>query len=175
MKNTGQQKHALVKAVHCSILWREFYREDRDVYEKMLLEHYGVRSSKDMDIPQLLDLLNYLNNKQKHPSCLIRPPKIRRSGTPDGLPAVSRLVSPAELRKISALSGLIRWQYPDGLSRWIKQFYRIDKVKTSAQAFRVIEGLKQMFENRMQADYGPDWRTLQYSDPGIIEYIRRHR
>lgn len=168
---TDARKSALVKAIHCSVLWRAFYRNDREVYEKMLESHYGVRSSTAMNIAQLADLLNYMNNKQAHPSRIISgtPPGGRKNGK------VAAIASPAEHKKIAALSGLIRWKYEDGLERWMQKRFRIRRVKTKAQAFRVIEGMKQMFEHQMQADYGPDWRTLQHDDPGIIEYIRRHR
>jgi len=57
-------KKALIKSIHTSPLYNEVYKEDRELYETMLNNRYVVKSSKDLEIDQLIDLNNFLNKKE---------------------------------------------------------------------------------------------------------------
>lgn len=171
-----QAKKSYIKAVHSSVLWREFYRDDRPAYEKMLKDAYGKTSSKDLSFAQLGDLLDYLNNRKKHPGNPSK--KFGSSGAPAGVRKggkITGIASPAEHRKISALRRRIRWDYADGYERWLRSRIGTNRVKTKRQAWQAIEGLKKMFENQMSAKHGSDWAGKDYDDAGIMEYIRRHK
>jgi len=84
------------------------------------------------------------------------------------------IASQGELDKIRALAGLIRWKCENGLERWMQKRFGIDRVRTSHDAFRVIEGLKKMFENRMKRDFGDDWWVRVFDDPAIEIYKTEH-
>jgi len=84
------------------------------------------------------------------------------------------LVNRAERSKIAALSALIPWRNDNGLDRWIEKRMKIKKVRTAGEAYRVIEGLKKMFENHMKKHHGPDWWVMIFDDPDIETYIRTH-
>ena len=78
------------------------------------------------------------------------------------------------LDKIAAVAALIRWRVDGGLGLWMEKRLGIDRVRTGSDAYRVIEGLKKMFENAMKKEHGPDWWVKVYGDPGIELYIREH-
>lgn len=161
------KKSGLIKAIHCSQMWRQFYRHDRAAYERMLLDAYGVESSREMSVYQLVDLLKYLNYEQKGPS-MIRRPATRKDGG-----KVTRLASIGEHRKVRALAELIDWKTEYGFAAWLKKRFGIPGVRTSAEAGKVIEGLKAMFERQMEGEFGPAWREMAH-DRQIMDYIRRH-
>jgi len=54
-------KQALIKQVHTSKLYIDVYSKDRELYEEMLTNNFGVKSSKDLDIEQLLKLVKFLD------------------------------------------------------------------------------------------------------------------
>jgi len=97
-----------------------------------------------------------------------------RRGVPRKKGNVVGLVSRGELDKIDVLAGLIAWKFDDGLSRWMQKRLKIDKVRTAYDAWRTIEGLKKMFENKMKSRFGKSWWTLVYEDPGVMRYIEEH-
>ena len=43
----------LIKRVHISQRYTNYYREDQEAYRSMLLDHFGVDSSAKMNITQL--------------------------------------------------------------------------------------------------------------------------
>jgi hypothetical protein len=57
-------KQALIKQVHTSKLWFDVYSHDRDLYETMLQNNFGVKSSKELDISQLMELVKFLNGQK---------------------------------------------------------------------------------------------------------------
>ena len=57
-------KQALIKQVHTSKLWFDVYSHDRDLYETMLQNNFGVKSSKELDISQLMELVQFLNGQK---------------------------------------------------------------------------------------------------------------
>ena len=58
-------KAKLIKQIHISKKYQEFYRYNRDVYEDIVKKHFEVASSKDMSIEQLLHFCDWLNDKTK--------------------------------------------------------------------------------------------------------------
>jgi hypothetical protein len=60
---------------------------------------------------------------------------------------VTALPSPDQLKLIDALGAQVAWKYADGFQRWLAKYVKTDKIRTSAQASRCIEGLKGMLKN----------------------------
>lgn len=56
-------KQALIKQVHTSKLYLDVYSKDRELYEDMLTNNFAVKSSKDLDIEQLLKLVKFLDGQ----------------------------------------------------------------------------------------------------------------
>lgn len=63
---------------------------------------------------------------------------------------VTALPSPKQLKLIDALGAQVAWKYADGFQRWLAKYIKTDKIRTSAQAQRAIEGLKGMIKNSEQ-------------------------
>ena len=57
------------------------------------------------------------------------------------------LPSSEQLEMIESLKARVAWRVEDGYQRWLSKYMRIDRVKTAAQASRVIEGLKGMVKH----------------------------
>ncbi len=53
-----------------------------------------------------------------------------------------------QLDMIDALAGQITWRLEDGFQRWMKKFYKIDRITTDWEASTVIEGLKKMLDHQ---------------------------
>jgi len=56
-------KADLIKQVHISKKYQSFFRDNKEEYQDKLFAHFGVRSSKDLNIEQLIALVDYLNYK----------------------------------------------------------------------------------------------------------------
>ena len=56
-------KQALIKQVHTSKLYIDVYSKDRELYEEMLTNNFAVKSSKDLDIEQLIKLVKFLDGQ----------------------------------------------------------------------------------------------------------------
>lgn len=97
-------------------------------------------------------------------------PGIRRTGKNN----VTGIVTRKQTYKINKLAELIDWRAENGLEAWIEKRFGYKGVKTDAQAWKVIEGLKQMIEFRMKKDYGPEWKNRSYENPAINDYIKYH-
>jgi len=54
---------------------------------------------------------------------------------------------PGAIARIDALGAQVAWKYADGFQRWLAKYVKTDKIRTSAQASRCIEGLKGMLKN----------------------------
>jgi len=54
---------SLIKALHISRRYTEYYSDNKDEYKVLLLDHFGVESSKKLSIDQLLILVDYMNFK----------------------------------------------------------------------------------------------------------------
>lgn len=64
-ESNKQQKFrkSLIVAVHTSIKYKQFFRDNKEDYKVKLLLHFGVESSKDLSIEQLIALVDWLNHK----------------------------------------------------------------------------------------------------------------
>jgi hypothetical protein len=54
-------KKELIKQLHVSERYRGYYKEEDEEYRALLEKHFGERSSKELNIPQLLVLVKYFN------------------------------------------------------------------------------------------------------------------
>jgi len=156
---------------------------DDSAYRDLLEKMFGETSCKALSADQANELIDEL---QKKGFALVTDKKPREwpsqggargqrpAGTPRGGAKVVGLATAAELSKIDALAGLIAWQYEDGLQRWLKARFGLDRVRTSGEAYRVIEGLKKMFENAMLKAHGEDWWMIRFENEAVEDYIGRH-
>lgn len=61
----------LIKFIHCSPLYQNVYKHDRELWEGLLVQHFGVQSSKELSIHQLEHLNGYCNGRVKKLSVMI--------------------------------------------------------------------------------------------------------
>lgn len=64
---TPKQKNAhatLIKQVHTSIRYQNYYRSERDEYTSMLHNAFGKQSSVSLSVSELILLVDYLNMKR---------------------------------------------------------------------------------------------------------------
>ena len=54
-------KKSLIKQVHLSKRYQNYYKEEQEEYRELLKNHFGVSSSKDLNIKQLIALVEYFN------------------------------------------------------------------------------------------------------------------
>ena len=59
-------RKSLLGAIHTAPRYRHHYADDREAWEALLMEHYGVRSSAEMAIGDLIVLLEYLKMRREH-------------------------------------------------------------------------------------------------------------
>ena len=159
-------------------------------YRGMLKERYGVTSCTKLSYRQAGHFLQELEKKgftiiqkpkkQQHP----RPLRRRTDHGFNTTRPVSRdndkvvcLVTPDEIDKLNKVAALIQWREENGLARFLERRMGIKKgrVKTSAEAYLAIEGLKKMFENAMKKQHGPSWWIMTFDNPAIMEYIAIHK
>ncbi len=144
----------------------------------MLMTRYGVGSTTELTFAQAEELLDdyvrkgFVIKSEKRPYLRRQRPvagaHLKKPGK------VTAMASQAELEKIDALAGLIAWRVADGMEKWMQKRFKISKVKTSHDAFVVIEGLKGMFENQMKKKHGPDWWMAPHEDVEVRFYIAEH-
>ncbi len=59
-----KQLHAsLIKALHISRRYQEYYRDNKDEYRELLHEHFKAESSKELSIDQLMVFVDWMNFK----------------------------------------------------------------------------------------------------------------
>jgi len=144
-----------------------------DDYREMLEKRFKVTSCTQLTCAQGTALIKlykewgWTNFKKAQSS----KPKAQRKSGPRRSGNMTRMVSPAQRKKIGVLANMIEWRVKDGLTRWVSKRFSIDRIRTAQQAWQVIEGLKKMFERQMEKDYGHGWRDLDYTDVGIRRYI----
>lgn len=113
---------------------------DDDTYRAMLQEHWGVDSCKGLTRREASDLLRRLGRALKNPPGARKPrPRRPRADPAEG---ATRLASGPQRELISKLAAEIAWREGDGYTRWLRGNMGLERVATSAQALRVIEGLK---------------------------------
>jgi len=61
-KKQESYKASLIKAVHTSKTYIDIYSKDRELYEDMLFNNFGVRSSKNLSIDELKKLVLFLGS-----------------------------------------------------------------------------------------------------------------
>ena len=54
---------SLVRAIHLSRRYKEYFKDERDEYLELLQEHFGVDSSTELSIEQLIVFVDYMNFK----------------------------------------------------------------------------------------------------------------
>ena len=153
---------------------------DDGTYRDMLHCHFKVRSCTKLSYNQASLFIGVLKQKgfnirRKRKS------SAKRSPTNKGLPRkkgnVVRLASRGELDKIGVLTSLIHWRVKDGFTAWLGKRFSIARVRTAQEAYRVIEGLKKMFENQMKSQHGENWWESAcggFDDPWVKRYIEEH-
>lgn len=174
-KTAKKNQPSSIKQRQLLAIARQQLNIDRDDYKAVMTERYGVDSSTRLTFGQAEEFIDFfiargfvLITKKRRYLKRKNPAKTRQ------YPKVIDMASPAELEKIDALAGLITWRCEDGMTRWMKKFLKIDRVKTGRDAFRVIEGLKKMFENGMVKLYGEDWWCKRFDSTEVNAYIAEH-
>ena len=130
---------AQVKAIHIAIARRGI---DEDDYRDMLRTGWGVDTCKALTRRQASEFLRHLGARLRNPPGSPRPrarPAAPRQPLPKG---VTRLASPEQRQLIGELAGEVAWREADGYQGWLKKNQGIERVATTSQAARVIEGLK---------------------------------
>jgi hypothetical protein len=167
---------------------RHFGISDDD-HHVNLFNRFGVRSTRDLDFYQAGQYIKENEvkgfvlkpsakpKKQSQPRPASAKASAGRPVVPRYNPKVVSLVTPEEIDKVNAIAKLIPWRSENGLALFLEKRMGIrgGKVRTGADAYLAIEGLKKMFENGMKAAYGPNWWGRAYCDPDISEYIALHK
>ena len=131
---------AQIKAIHVALAYHGI--QDRE-YRERLHTDYGAKSCKDLTRRQASELLRRLGLPLKRPPGTQAPraphPARSRTGTPSG---VTRLPSAPQRQLIDQLAREIQWRVPGGYTLWLQKNMGLERVATTDQARRVIEGLK---------------------------------
>ena len=118
---------------------------DDDWYRELLEDLYGVDTCKKLTRKQANELLTRLGAGQKPKAAKpvqpkpAKPPAPRRDGN------VVALATPAQHQLIHDLIQEVKWrmQPPSAAyAAWLQNNQSLDKVRTTAEAARVIRGLK---------------------------------
>lgn len=144
-----------------------------DEYREMLEKRFKVTSCTQLTCAQGTRLIGlykkwgWTNFKAKK----AQSSKLKGKSVPRQSGNMTRMVSPAQIKKIGVLADMIEWRVKDGLTRRVAKRFQVDRIRTAQQAWQVIEGLKKMFERQMEKQHGPGWRDLDYDDAGIRRYV----
>ena len=122
-------------------------RQMSDPEYRALLGRWGVASHKDLTRREASDLLRVLGRPlaRRPGEQPPRPPRPRPAPAP---PGVTPLPTPGQRRLIGELASEITWSQPGGYAGWLKRNQNIERVATSEQAWRVIEGLRAIKRRR---------------------------
>lgn len=135
---------------------------DEDTYREMLKSHCKVNSSKELTYRQAELFISVLKKKgfkfkRRGGSRTAQKTKYtgakrlsgaQRTGIDE---KVVTLATKGEIQKIEALVKCVEWKYEDGFRRWHAGRMKIENIRTSQEAYVVIEGLKKMIENQEKA------------------------
>ena len=151
---------AQIRAAHAALARQGI---DDETYRALLRAAWDASSCLELDRGQASDLLRRLgvSRRGRRTAADRRPPNDGghargsdpgASKRPTSLPpGVLRMATPAQRRLIGELRTEIDWRAgPDGYRLWLKQNLATDRVASSGQAARVIEGLKGLKRNRTQ-------------------------
>lgn len=117
-----------------------------DEYRELLQIHYKTTTCKQLTYFEADRLINYFKKLGFRIKKTQTTPYPRQRGRLPG--NVVMLVSVAQLGMIEALKREIKWEYADGYDRWLKKYLKAPAVRTSKEAWRVIEGLKGLLRNQ---------------------------
>ena len=128
---------AQIKAIHVALARQGI--ED-DVYREKLRLMFDVGTCKALSRQQATTLLKSLGLAVPKPA---RQARSRRASTArvqgDNIIA---LPTPAQMQFIGDLRREIVWDQADGYQCWLRCYLGINRIRTRAEAARVIEGLK---------------------------------
>lgn len=131
---------AQIRAIHVALAYHDI--PDKE-YRERLHTDYGAKSCKELSRRQASELLTRLGTPLKRPPGARAPRAPRtvrpRVSTPSG---VVRLPTAAQRRLIDELAAEIPWRVEDGYQLWLTRNMSLNRIATTAQAARVIEGLK---------------------------------
>ena len=132
---------------------------DDATYRALLDELWGVATCKDLTRRQASALLNRLgvrltNAPGQRPGQTARKrkknrPAPRHAPLPEG---VVQLASPEQQRFVRELATEVDWRLAGGFERWLEHNMGLPRVRTHAEAQKVIEGLKAMKRRQADAD-----------------------
>ena len=152
---------AQIRAVHAALSGRGI---DDETYRALLQAEWKATSCLDLDSGQASDLLRRLGVARKRSPTADRqrpgptaggqqsapPPPPRKP--PRLPPGLLRMATPKQRRLIGELRSEIEWRAgADGYRLWLKHSLGIERVASSGQAIRVIEGLKGLKRSRDEA------------------------
>jgi hypothetical protein len=153
-------------------------KEDRG---ELLQERYKKSSTADLTSDQAGHFIAEFERKgfvvlAKKGQAKALPPRRKRGVVIPRTGDVIALVSQDERDKVAAVAGLIEWRTVFGLALFLKKRMGLKdgKVRTSAEAYLAIEGLKKMFENGMKAKHGKGWWRMQFDSEAVQDYIKIH-
>lgn len=127
---------AQIKAIHVALARQGI--ED-GIYRQKLRLMFDVDTCKALSREQATTLLKSLGLPAPKPARKARPRRAR--ATPHGDNIIA-LPTPAQMQFIGDLRREIVWDQDGGYQCWLRCFMGIDRVRTSVEAARVIEGLK---------------------------------
>ena len=129
---------AQVRSIHAALHRQGIADAD---YRAMLSSLFGAGSCKDLTRRQASGLLARLGRPLPNPPGA--PPRRPKASKPEpASEGAVRLATPGQRRLIAELAAEVRWRTGDGYRRWLKANMGLERVATSEQAARVIEGLK---------------------------------
>ena len=120
---------------------------DDETYRGILHERYGVETCKALTRRQASDLLTRLGRPLPR-AAAPRPRKPRPEPVPKG---ATRLVTAEQRELIAELAGEIEWREPGGYAQWLRANMGLERIATSTQGAKVIQGLKAIKERRSVA------------------------
>ena len=127
-----------IKLIHVMLTRQKI---DDDDYRALLESLYGVNTCKKLTRKQANELLTRLGAGQKpKPAQAAKPAPPRRRDS-----NVAALATPAQHQLIRALIHEVKWRMQPSsaaYAAWLQHNQSLDKVRTTAEAARVIRGLK---------------------------------
>jgi len=134
---------------------------DDDKYRLILNQRYWVNTCKNLSYDDATDLLKHFQTM----GFKIVTKKYNRGqgfkGSRGQAENIIQLVSRQQLALIDHLREDIQWRIHDGYYRWLRKWLRKDRITTSKEAFRVIEGLKSMLKQQQQKQIHDAGCTMQ--------------
>ena len=128
---------AQIKAIHVALARQGI--ED-DIYRQKLQFMFDVGTCKALSRQQATTLLQSLGLPAPKPVRQARPRRGRATRAPGD--NIIALPTPAQMQFIGDLRREIAWDQDDGYRCWLRCYMGIERIRTCAEAARVIEGLK---------------------------------